>query len=146
MARPKAGTKEGDLATERWKKTMENKFGSREAVVKEFQRRGRKGGSKGGIRKGFAANPAMAKIAGGKGGRISRRGPGSTVKTKIEPNADKIEKLYFNGFSVPQISKKLNIPYGTLLKWAKSNLVGYHAADDIERYEMMLEKEDERNR
>ncbi len=35
---------------------------------------GRKGGRKGHTG-GFAANPALAKIAGAKGGRISRRGP-----------------------------------------------------------------------
>lgn len=37
---------------------------------------GRKGGSKGakdGVLKGFATNPALARIAGAKGGRISRR-------------------------------------------------------------------------
>lgn len=34
---------------------------------------GRKGGSVVGTKGGFAANPALARIAGAKGGRISRR-------------------------------------------------------------------------
>ena len=42
---------------------------------KNFYREiGRKGGRKGHTG-GFAANPTLAKIAGAKGGRISRRGP-----------------------------------------------------------------------
>lgn len=35
---------------------------------------GKKGGLKKGVKKGFAANPELAKAAGTKGGRISRRG------------------------------------------------------------------------
>ena len=37
---------------------------------------------------GFAANPALARIAGAKGGRISRRGP-----AKKEDDIDKIEQI-----------------------------------------------------
>lgn len=43
---------------------------------------GSKGGQKKGAKKGFAANPELAKIAGAKGGRISRRGPAGTEKEK----------------------------------------------------------------
>lgn len=39
-----------------------------------YQRIGRMGG-RNGHTGGFAANPALARIAGAKGGRISRRGP-----------------------------------------------------------------------
>jgi len=39
-----------------------------------YERIGRKGG-RNGHTGGFAANPELAKIAGRKGGRISRRGP-----------------------------------------------------------------------
>ena len=35
---------------------------------------GAKGGSKKGVRKGFAVHRALASVAGAKGGRISRRG------------------------------------------------------------------------
>lgn len=40
---------------------------------------GRKGGQKG-TTGGFAANPELARIAGAKGGRISRRGPAKQAK------------------------------------------------------------------
>jgi general stress protein YciG len=43
---------------------------------------GRKGG-KNGHTGGFAANRELAKIAGQKGGRISRRGPAKAKSTKI---------------------------------------------------------------
>ena len=39
-----------------------------------YRRIGRKGGMNGNTG-GFAANPELARIAGAKGGRISRRGP-----------------------------------------------------------------------
>lgn len=61
-----AGTKEGGR-----KAAITNiqKYG------KDFYRNnGRKGGQNGHTG-GFAANPELAKIAGAKGGRISRRGP-----------------------------------------------------------------------
>ena len=61
MAGTKAGGKKADA-------TNKAKYG------KDFYANiGRKGG-KNGRTGGFAANPALAKIAGAKGGRISRRG------------------------------------------------------------------------
>ena len=45
---------------------------------------GRKGGSVMGTKGGFAANPELARIAGAKGGRISRRGKA----TKTVANTD----------------------------------------------------------
>lgn len=144
MARPKAGTEAGDIATKRWRETMLKRYGSEEAISKEFQRIGSIGGRHS-FTGGFYNNSARARLAGAKGGRISRRGAGSVTKTKIEPNVDKIEDLYYSGKSIPQIAKELDIPYGTLLKWAKTELVGYGARDDIERYEMILDHERGRN-
>ena len=61
-----AGTKAGGVKAA---KTNKSKYG------KDFYAEiGRKGG-KYGHTGGFAANPALARIAGAKGGRISRRGP-----------------------------------------------------------------------
>lgn len=61
-----AGTKAGGLKAAA---TNREKYG------KEFYSQiGRKGGQNGHTG-GFAANPALARIAGAKGGRISRRGP-----------------------------------------------------------------------
>ena len=113
---------------------------------KDFYRNiGRIGGSNGSSG-GFAANPELARKAGALGGRKSKRGAGSITKKKIEPNAEKIEKLYYNGRTLPQIAKELDIPYSSLLKWAHRELVGYGAKDDIERYEMILEHERGRNK
>ena len=55
-------------------KTMANKLGGEEQARNYFREIGRKGGSATGVKKGFAANPQLARIAGGQGGRISRRG------------------------------------------------------------------------
>ena len=61
-----SGTKEGGL---RAKATNMARYG--QDYYKEM---GRKGGSVCGTKKGFAANPKLAKEAGRKGGFISRRG------------------------------------------------------------------------
>ena len=74
---------------------------------------------------GFAANPALARIAGSKGGKISKRGANSVKVQKIEPKKEKIEELYKRGYTVPQIAKKLNLPYSSLLSWVKENIPGY---------------------
>lgn len=61
-----AGTKIGGLKTAQ---TLKQKYGD-----DYFSRMGRKGGQLGHTG-GFAANPALAKLAGQKGGKISKRGP-----------------------------------------------------------------------
>lgn len=61
-----AGTKAGGLKAA---ETNKRKYGS-----DWYSRIGKKGG-KNGHTGGFAANPELARLAGAKGGRISRRGP-----------------------------------------------------------------------
>lgn len=61
-----AGTKEGGRKAAA---TNKAKYG------KEFYARIGQIGGKNGRTGGFAANPALARIAGAKGGRISKRGP-----------------------------------------------------------------------
>lgn len=61
-----AGTKAGGLKTAQ---TLKQKYGD-----DYFSRMGKKGGQNGHTG-GFAANPALAKLAGQKGGKISKRGP-----------------------------------------------------------------------
>jgi general stress protein YciG len=61
-----AGTKAGGLKTAQ---TLKAKYGD-----DYFSRMGKKGGQLGHTG-GFAANPALAKLAGQKGGKISKRGP-----------------------------------------------------------------------
>ena len=61
-----SGTKAGGLKAA---KVNKKKYGS------DFYKNiGRKGGQNGHTG-GFASNPALARLAGAKGGRISRRGP-----------------------------------------------------------------------
>lgn len=66
------------------------KEGARKAVAKilerdpEFFRRIGTAGGKNGKTGGFAANPALARIAGAKGGRISRR----RARVVIDESAD----------------------------------------------------------
>lgn len=74
-----AGTKTGG---QKAAETNKAKYGS------DFYREiGRKGGRNGHLG-GFAANPELAKIAGAKGGRISKRGK---AKAKITRNVDGLE-------------------------------------------------------
>ena len=61
---------------------------ARETNIKKYGREfyrtiGSKGGQNGHTG-GFAANPALARVAGAKGGKISRRGPEGTQKEKRE--------------------------------------------------------------
>lgn len=59
----------------KWKETMLNKFdGDEELLRRHLQSIGSKGG-RNGHTGGFAANPELARRAGAKGGRISRRRP-----------------------------------------------------------------------
>lgn len=73
MSRPKKGETGYKEANDKWRKTVIEKYGS----VTEFMREvGRKGGSKSHPEtRAFATNPELAKVAGAKGGKISKRGP-----------------------------------------------------------------------
>lgn len=63
---------------------------------KDFYRNiGRKGGSVIGAKRGFASNPALASIAGAKGGRISRRGP-AKPKVAILTDANQYQSTTIN--------------------------------------------------
>lgn len=60
-----------------------------------FRNIGRKGGLVKGTKGGFASNPALASIAGAKGGRISRRGP-AKPKVAILTNANQHQSTTIN--------------------------------------------------
>ena len=95
MARPKAGPKEGDAASERWRQTMINKYGV-DGVHKKMQEIGSKGGANGkgpGYKGGFASDEVgedgltgkqRARIAGAVGGKRSRCGPAKDDIEKAE--------------------------------------------------------------
>lgn len=78
-----AGTKEGGRRA-----AETNKLRHGEDFYKRIGAKGGRNGHTG----GFASNPALASIAGRKGGRISRRGP---AKTKVESyNLKQFEERY----------------------------------------------------
>lgn len=68
-----------------------------------YARIGAKGGRNGNTG-GFAANPALAKIAGAKGGSISRR---DEAKTWYEKNKHEIEYMVQDGFTTKEIGSAL---------------------------------------
>ncbi len=86
-----------------------------------YQRIGRRGGQSG-VTGGFYNNPKLAKMAGKKGGTISKRGAKSYIKTVVEPLNIQIIQEVVNGSSLQAIAKKYKLSYGVLCKWAKENI------------------------
>lgn len=120
MVRPKKNTKAGELATERWRETMKKKYGD---ISEKMAKVGKKGGTNGkgpDYKGGFASNHNLARIAGAKGGRISRRGI-SVTDTELKKRIPEILELYEKEFPMTDISRKLNLPYakvrGIINKW-----------------------------
>lgn len=86
MSRAKRGTPAGELATMRWRKTMLERFGTKEAYCEFMREQGRKGGTNGRGKNyggGFSSTKVgadgltgkeRAVIAGSKGGKLSKRG------------------------------------------------------------------------
>ena len=71
-----------------------------------FRRIGSKGG-KNGHTGGFASNPELARKAGAKGGRASRRGSAS----KAMKHEESMLLLYAKGTSMADIARELDLPY-----------------------------------
>ena len=103
MARPKKGTKEGNLASAKWRKTMVEKYGE-DGFRKKMQENGKKGGSRSTPTGGFGADHERARIAGAKGGSISKR---NEAKNWYENNKDEIESMRQDGFTIKQIGSIL---------------------------------------
>lgn len=79
---------------------------------KDFYRNiGREGGIKG-KNGGFASNPELARLAGAKGGKKSRRGKPYTEKW--EKHKKEALKMHREGRSYVEISKFIGIPYSAL--------------------------------
>lgn len=88
MARQRRGEPGSEQATQKWRQTMLNRFGSMEALHEHMQSMGSEGGKRG-TNGGFASNKVgadgltgiqRARICGSKGGKISRRGPAKEKK------------------------------------------------------------------
>lgn len=83
----------------------------------DFYKRIGKIGGQNGHTGGFAYNPALAQVAGAKGGRNSKRG--KAYKAQLETNAKRIVELMDAGVSCVDISKILGIPYHSLMYWLR---------------------------
>ena len=86
-------------------KTMKERYG--DDVYRKLGRRGGQNGHTG----GFAANPALAKIVGAKGGRCSVRRPKDECDKEWNDNKDKIMRMYYEGYTVKDIANTLNLNY-----------------------------------
>ena len=119
MARPKKGTKSGDLASKRWRETMLKNHGGEEGLRKMMAKVGAIGG-RNGHTGGFAYNPELARIAGAKGGSISKRGEAITW---YENNKDKIDALTKEGYDNKTIANALGVKLSKIY-YVKKNYGG----------------------
>lgn len=113
MVRPNKNTPEGKRASEKWRKTMEKKYGKDgwHKLVAE-------GGRLGGIApreapRFFAVRPDIAVTAGAKGGRISKRS-GGDYRKKWDENKELIKTMYAGGHNAREISEVIGIPCGSV--------------------------------
>lgn len=88
---------------------------------KDFYKRIGALGGKNGHTGGFSANPALASIAGAKGGRISRRGKATKTKEMIRTNIDTIKRMVEDNEPVTKISEATGISKSTLYKIIRTN-------------------------
>lgn len=118
MARPKKTTPEGKIASEKWRQTMIEKYGS---VTNKMRETGRIGGQNGkgpDYKGGFAANHEYARKAGAKGGLISRRK--SKYYEVFEENRSAIEAVLRSTATVKDLAKALGVPYSSLWNYIKN--------------------------
>lgn len=79
MSRPRKGEPGYEESNAKWRKTMEAKYGSTHEFMKRIGAKGGKLSTTGGFASGIVGadgltGPERAKIAGSKGGKISKRG------------------------------------------------------------------------
>lgn len=85
-----------------------------------YKRIGSKGGRNGkgpGYKGGFAGNPALARVAGAKGGRKSRRV--SKHAQVFEENKEAIDRTIEGRTSFKELAKALGVPYASLTHYIK---------------------------
>lgn len=117
MARPKKNTKAGKIANEKWRKTMTERYGS---ITEKMRETGRIGGLNGkgpDYKGGFAADNERAKIAGAKGGSISRRT--SKYHKIFEENRNAIEATLKSSATLKDLAESMGVPYISLLNYVK---------------------------
>ena len=120
MARPKANTPEGKIASKKWRETMTLKYGSITEKMRETGRIGGQNGKGPDYKGGFAGDKQRARIAGAKGGSISRRT--SKYEEEMLNNLDYMKQMLSEHKNMRQISDKLGIPYSSLAHFIRKNI------------------------
>ena len=111
MPRPKANTPEGKLASEKWRKTMIEKYGSITSKMREVGRIGGQNGKGPDYKGGFAGDRERARLAGARGGAKSRRT--SKYEAEMQSNLEYI-KEHIEHKTIKELSSELGIPYSSL--------------------------------
>lgn len=71
---------------------------------------------------GFASNRELARLAGAKGGSISRRGKSNKTRELLFNNRDKIKEMLAQNYPVKKIAQTIGIPESTLYKKVRENV------------------------
>ena len=118
MSRPRKNTPEGKIASEKWRQTMIEKYGNITDKMKEIGRIGGQNGKGPDYKGGFAGNRERARLAGAKGGRISRR-KGKYTRI-MDENKEAIKIALDNGMVLQTFADDLGVPYKSLLWYIKT--------------------------
>ena len=119
MPRPKANTPEGKIANEKWRKTMTEKYGSITEKMREVGRIGGQNGKGPDYKGGFAGDRERARLAGAKGGAISRRT--SKYETELKANLEYM-KQNVSKKSVQEIASEIGLPYSSVVHFIRKNI------------------------
>ena len=122
MGRPKKNTPAGKLATERWRKTMQERYGDITAKMQEMGRKGGKNGKGPDYKGGFGGDRELAKRAGQKGGRISRRKGKYTAI--LDENKEFIRESIKKNATLQSIADELGIPHKSVRWYVQSRFGG----------------------
>lgn len=122
MGRPKKNTPAGKLATERWRKTMQERYGDITAKMQEMGRKGGKNGKGPDYKGGFGGDRELAKRAGRKGGRISRRKGKYTAI--LDENKEFIRESVKKNATVQSIADELGLPHKSVRWYIQSRFGG----------------------
>ena len=122
MGRPKKDTPAGKLATERWRNTMQERYGDITAKMQEMGRKGGKNGKGPDYKGGFGGDRELAKRAGQKGGRISRRGGKYTAI--LDENKEFIRESVKQKATIQSIADELGIPHRSVRWYIQSRFGG----------------------
>lgn len=122
MGRPKKNTPAGKLATERWRKTMQERYGDITAKMQEMGRKGGKNGKGPDYKGGFGGDRELARRAGRKGGRISRRKGKYTAI--LDENKEFIRESIKKNATPQSIADELDVPYKSVRWYVQSRFGG----------------------